>query len=182
MKYLKLFESTEEKLWDHSQWYINRENGMISDNNNEYKVYPFDKKDVTYITRALGLFKANPKKNLVVEPMYLSDGDSENNKFKDCSIYITGVRHSINIYKTEDKYYYVERTFPSDRLGSYNSYYKYKCDTVEGVIQLFKNEIFKKWKPRLGLNDIKSSVISIISTLDDDQLNRIKNILDNGEF
>lgn len=141
MKIKKIFEY-KKSLWeDNDNWashtnrykllYI-REEEYGGDTEKDYEIVNFNKLDIKTITNYINGLSGE------------TSVESDDNEIR-IEVTIEKEDLLIIIYKVEDDYYFVSDEF----MGN-----GYKCDTIEGVIQLFNEKVFPGFK-RLSLEEIK---------------------------
>ena len=119
MKIKKIFEYQKDKLWKpNDNWAAWTTDGLIKELDVEYTIVDFNKVDIKSISEYVNTL-----------------GSGEYIEIEDNEIMIQKPENLILVmYKVEDDYFFV-----SDEYNANG----YKCDTIEGVIQLFDEEIFK---------------------------------------
>lgn len=93
---------------------------------------------------------------------------------------IFGIRGtSLLVWVDTDDYFWVSKSYES-RWDSKQS--TYKCDSIEGLIELFTKVIFAKSKLKDDTDDIKADILSRIKTANIEKLKRIQDILNESKI
>ena len=132
MRIKKIFEYQKDKLWEYDDWSydIDREEATFiiqDEDGTTFEPLNFNDIEIKKIRTCVSLYNL-PNFSFEVKsgPIELVDGPKYK---KEIEIKLFDYRHNINrliiIFKGDDDYFFVE-----DEDG-------YKCDTIDGVIQLF---------------------------------------------
>jgi hypothetical protein len=162
MKIKKIFEYQKDKLWEpNDNWASWTTDGFIKELDVEYTIVDFNKVDIKSIGEYVNT---------------LGSGEYIEIEYREILIRVPEYVVVV-IYKVEDDYFFV-----SDEGNGGG----YKCDTVEGVIQLFDEKIFK-YSVRLDregakLKEMKLKLMNYYNNVrisDIESLEKIIKIIDN---
>lgn len=183
MRIKKLLEYQKDKLWDYDDWSyeLDREEVTFTIENGDgvsFDPVEFKDTEINKIRACVSLFDL-PKFNFEVKsgPIELVDGPKYKKEIK-IDIYNDtngiGIDRVIIIFKSDDDYFFLD---DSEADG-------YKCDTVDGVIQLLET-LFDQYgtitKSEAKLRELRSTINSYIqnSTIKDvENMSKIVKIIE----